>query len=245
MNFSLFVVYTSQTRLYIPLYDSLIDEFSFMVCMFPILNIIAYIIVAWIFDTFFERRRVLWKHKISNIYASIISMIINAPIFAFSYSIYHHYGLHYAYITDKGLQYWVLSIVMYLIFYDTLFYWMHRIAHIRWIYNMGHRFHHSFRPVNAYTAQAVDISDTIFEGVIPMLIPLFIFPMHIFTAYTVMSSILVWSCLTHTVVADYSLGPMFITSADHHVHHQLGHRNKNFAFMFTFWDRVCETRVVT
>ena len=77
-------------------------------------------------------------------------------------------------------------------------------------------------------------------GILPYVVPLFVFPFHIYTVYALNILLMFWATIVHSSL-DWSNNPLFLTTRDHNLHHTYGLKNCNFAAVFTFWDRIFGT----
>ncbi len=136
--------------------------------------------------------------------------------------------------------YWLLSIPLYLLLWDAVFYITHLILHSELVYKYSHANHHAFRPPTAYSGIAIDSIETFFSGLLPYLVPLFILPFHVYTVYAVNIALVGWATWLHSR-SRWPGNWLFIGPRDHNVHHFRGIQNKNFGAIFKLWDRMFGT----
>lgn len=135
--------------------------------------------------------------------------------------------------------------VFYFVATDFLAYWMHRLNHVRWLWDT-HAFHHSAR--NVYWASGMRGSPVHFLllGLPSLLVQVVFSPegpvLGLVMAYGVVHNSLIHSNLR---IPTRLLNWVFVTGESHLVHHSrdLRYGNSNFGFLFTFWDRIFGTWV--
>jgi len=138
-----------------------------------------------------------------------------------------------------------LSIPAMLILHDTLFYWLHRAMHTRWLFNVTHKVHHQSVHPTAFAAYSFHPTEAIGEALIVVAI-LYLIPVHpvaflifqtISTAYNVYGH-----CGREFYperTPSHWLGRWINTSTAHAIHHSTGHYNYGFYSMG--WDRLMKT----
>jgi sterol desaturase/sphingolipid hydroxylase (fatty acid hydroxylase superfamily) len=70
-------------------------------------------------------------------------------------------------LQEYGWAYWVLSIPLYFLLWDGVFYLTHLILHWQPVYAASHFRHHAFRPPVAWSGIAIDPIETVFSGILP------------------------------------------------------------------------------
>ena len=138
------------------------------------------------------------------------------------------------------MVYWLLSIPLYLLLWDMVFYITHLILHWEPVYQLSHRRHHAFRPPVAWSGIAIDPIETIFSGILPYIVPLFFVPFHLHTVYAINIILVGWATMLHSS-CPWAGNWIFIGARDHNVHHARGKINSNFSAIFKIWDRIFGT----
>lgn len=202
---------------------------------------ILYFVSAGFVDRFWSRgvNRSVFRHDVK---LGLISLAFGSPvlqIFAWGAEKYH-YGKLYSHFNGHGWLYWVISIPIYVMLWDAVFYVTHLILHWSYVYRNSHFRHHACRPPVAWSGIAIDPIETIFSGILPYTVPLFILPFHIYTVYALNIGLMFWATLVHSSLP-WNGNAIFMGPRDHNLHHTFGLKNINFAAVFTFWDRMFGT----
>lgn len=134
----------------------------------------------------------------------------------------------------------MLSIPLYLLLWDLVFYLGHLVLHMPFVYRKSHFRHHACRPPVPWSGIAIDPPETMLSGILPYTVPLFFFPFHIWTVYALNIMLMFWATMVHSAYP-WSGSPLFMTPKDHNLHHAFGLKNRNFAAVFTIWDRIFGT----
>jgi sterol desaturase/sphingolipid hydroxylase (fatty acid hydroxylase superfamily) len=170
------------------------------------------------------------------------SLLFGTPViqgFAFLSSKYH-FGFVYQDISERGWLYWLISMPVYVILWDLVFYLTHLVLHLPLVYRKSHFRHHACRPPVAWSGIAIDPLETVLSGILPYTVPLMILPFHIYTVYALNMALLIWATVLHSSCA-WLGNAIWVGTRDHNLHHAYGLRNYNFAAVFTFWDRIFGT----
>ncbi|MEO9969659.1 MAG: sterol desaturase family protein [Hyphomonadaceae bacterium] len=138
-----------------------------------------------------------------------------------------------------------LSVLLFTIGLDTWFYWSHRFMHLPKFYKFFHIEHHRSHSPTPFTAYSFSPSEAV---LVYLFVPVFqlIVPMH-FTAF--IASMLIQTSRNALAHCGYEVFPrgwtripglnIFTTVTHHDLHHERSHGN--YAFYFTFWDKVMGT----
>ena len=86
----------------------------------------------------------------------------------------YHISKMYTDISSHGWLYWALSLPLYVLLWDLVFYVTHLVLHMPLVYRKSHFRHHACRPPVPWSGIAVDPIETILSGMMPYIIPLFI-----------------------------------------------------------------------
>lgn len=144
---------------------------------------------------------------------------------------------------EFGLNYLIITTMLYVILYDALTYWMHRLLHLPWLYQNFHATHHRYFPVTSGSTAASGIVDGLIIGQIPIWGPALI--LHCFnlgisliTLYTTIFIIGIYNLYLHSMNS-YSSTILIMSNVDHLTHHKLV--RCNYSNLFRFWDLICNT----
>lgn len=200
-----------------------------------------YLVSAFIVSRLFPRQvnRNTTRHDIR---LALTSLLVGSPVIQGFALLVEHYHIAplYEKIGSHGWGYWLLSIPVYLLLWDLVFYLGHLLLHVPLVYRKSHFRHHACRPPVAWSGIAIDGIETFLSGIFPYLVPLFFLPFHIYTVYALNIMLMVWAELLHSSL-NWSGNAIFITTKDHNLHHTYGLKNSNFAAIFTIWDRIFGT----
>jgi lathosterol oxidase len=176
-------------------------------------------------------------HQIRNeIIVSVWSLaVMSALTCPFELLMLYGYGHIYHDIADYGMLYLVLSPVLFVIFTDSLIYWIHRILHWKSIYPL-HKLHHKYKETTPWSAFSFHPLDGVAQSIPYHLFPMF-FPMHNVLYAVVLGIVGLWTINIHDRVTLHLWG---VNGAAHHTLHHTKF-NYNFGQYFTFWDRICGT----
>jgi sterol desaturase/sphingolipid hydroxylase (fatty acid hydroxylase superfamily) len=131
---------------------------------------------------------------------------------------------------------------------DTIFYWVHRIMHIPWVFKNIHFKHHQFDSLHGHTFSLNGEYAHWIENLSNDLLPLLAGP-YIFSFWSLVPLELFWVWIVWRQIrsADAHSGYQFIKikhiyqgSAGHIHHHTLQGRKHNFG-SYIFWDYICNT----
>ena len=200
-----------------------------------------YFVFAGLMARYHNRKvpRDIVRHDIK---LGLISLLCGSPMLqAFSLA-HERWGISrvYAGVGDRGWLWWAVSIPLYVLLWDLTFYLTHLILHVPLVFRVSHFRHHKCRPPVPWSGIAIDPIETVFSGILPYIVPLFILPFHIYTVYAVNIALMAWATLVHSSY-DWSGSRVFMTPKDHNLHHHFGLKNCNYAAVFTFWDRIFGT----
>ena len=125
---------------------------------------------------------------------------------------------------------------------DTIFYFMHRLMHTNFLYNYVHYFHHKFRPIDSWISRTSHWVDSNIENV-AFTVPFILVPTYFPLMFILLLFTYVWGCYIHNNKQLFH--NRYINGAHYHnIHHKYGKRNYNFAYYFTFWDKLLNTYLI-
>jgi sterol desaturase/sphingolipid hydroxylase (fatty acid hydroxylase superfamily) len=129
-----------------------------------------------------------------------------------------------------------------MVFYDTWFYWQHRLMHTKWFFRF-HQVHHRSVAVTVWSSESFhwldDATTKVFYTLAAFLTPV---PMAALIAFRIfdMSKSTLGHCGHEFTASFFTRLPLpFMCTTFHDRHHS--HFRVNFAHTFTFWDRLCGT----
>ncbi len=188
----------------------------------------------------------------SNIHRELLQSLRTLIIFSAVIAVLFGYGLLQSsrlyYQINNYPQWWFWASIPVMIFlHDTLFYWLHRVLHVRPLYELFHRPHHDSLYTTAFTSYSFGWGEALFEAMIVTVI-LFIVPAHpmAFIAFQTIST--AFNIYGHCgrdffpeSMSRHWLGRWLNTSSLHAHHHRFA--RGNYSFYFTVWDRLMHTLV--
>ena len=153
--------------------------------------LIRYVVLAGIpFLVFYTWKRKKWLYKkiqpwfpankylVREFFFSVITFIVFTCV---GYLIVrlHNSGhtLIYDKVSEHGVFYFILSIVLMIIMHDTYFYWTHRIMHLKLFFPTFHKIHHLSTNPTPWAAFSFHPLEAIVEaGILPVIV--FLIPVH-------------------------------------------------------------------
>lgn len=130
----------------------------------------------------------------------------------------------------------MFSTVCFLIFTDSLIYWIHRGLHHRSVYKHLHKVHHTWKVPTPYASHAFHAVDGFLQSLPYHLYPFF-FPLNKYVYLALFVFVNIWTVSIHD--GDYRVPAIlkpFVNGSAHHTDHHLFY-NYNYGQFFTFWDK--------
>jgi Delta7-sterol 5-desaturase len=183
------------------------------------------------------RKEVLW---------SIISSMIFAVLSVITFYFFQQgYTQIYVAISERSLSYFILSIPLFLILYETYYYWLHRWMHRPSIFKIVHRVHHQSIEPTVFTSFSFHPIEAVLQFIfIP--IAICIIPIHYYALGIVLMILTVSAVINHAGVEIFPakfirhpLAKWLIGSTHHDLHHK--EFRTNFGLYLTIWDKVMKT----
>lgn len=131
----------------------------------------------------------------------------------------------------------LLDAVLFIVFTDTLIYWIHRGLHSRLLYRPLHKMHHLWKVPTPFASHAFHPVDGFLQS-LPYHVYVFLFPMHKVTYLGMFVFVNLWTVSIHD--GDYRVPAIlkpFINGSAHHMDHHILF-TVNYGQFFTFWDRI-------
>ena len=149
----------------------------------------------------------------------------------------HGHSRVYWTVSEHGVVWMVISVLLYVAFVDTWIYWVHRTLHVDFLYRRLHRYHHQWQVPNSWTSMAFHPVDS-FLFALPVHLFGFAVPLHglLYLGMQILMSL--WSVSSHDRVAIAKW--RWFNYADNHTLHHWFYRC-NYGQFFTFWDRLMGT----
>lgn len=218
-----------------------------------------YLAVAGFYYLFFYvwRNKNYWYHKIqerypkkSDIRREILYSVCTILIFGLviiGIVIASRNGLtkNYPNISDRGIAYYIFSILLMIVVHDTYFYWTHRLMHWKPLFKLAHKVHHLSTNPTPFAAYAFHPLEAFVEiGILPLIA--FTLPYHrsaliIFSLYSLILNVSghLGFELFPKGFASHKLFKWHNTSTHHNMHHRLV--KCNYGLYLNFWDRIMGT----
>lgn len=143
---------------------------------------------------------------------------------------YGYYETH-----EYNLTEFLKNTIIYMLVFDTWFYWTHRLLHNEWLMRKVHCHHHQFMEPTAYGQDAVHPFEAVLQGPMGHFLPTLIAPMHPLTISVIGFLTSIYALLAH----DGRAGDL----NDHMKHHH--YKSCNYAVYWGLWDYICGTRYNT
>ncbi len=147
----------------------------------------------------------------------------------------------------SGIPKDIVSAIIFLFLYDSVYYWWHRVQHNTEFFWRIHRYHHSDEQFGATTFLRQHWIEMIAQTFIVMIPLLIVFKMNHVESWIITSFVSGWSFLTHLDVRFNLYGYSWILTGPqlHRMHHspERSRSNSNFAAYFPIWDIVFGTYI--
>jgi len=207
------------------------------------LTIVSYIVyflfcgtTYWIYFLPKNNNKAMWKYdgeQLANeIWTSIWSGFfmsgMTAPI---EVAVVYGHGRVYDHVSDYGVAYLIFSLLLFIVFTDTLIYWIHRALHWPSLYAI-HKLHHRYQDTTPFSAFSFHPLDGWAQG-LPYHLFVFVFPMHKYLYLGVLFMVGLWTMNIHD---RFTFDWYGVNGAAHHTIHHTKFLY-NYGQYFTFWDR--------
>ncbi|OQV17564.1 Lathosterol oxidase [Hypsibius exemplaris] len=139
--------------------------------------------------------------------------------------------------TKFGRWSMVIYSVSFILFTDSLIYWIHRGLHSKYLYKRLHKTHHKWKIPTPFASHAFNPVDGFVQS-LPYHIYVFLFPMHKWTYLGLFVFVNVWTVSIHD--GNYRVPNFFkpiVNGSAHHMDHHI-YYNYNYGQFFTLWDRI-------
>jgi Delta7-sterol 5-desaturase len=148
-------------------------------------------------------------------------------------------------IDERGIPYFIFTVVFLVFAHDTYFYWGHRFMHLKKVYPIVHLVHHKSINPTPWAAFCFHPLEAMIEAaVVPALV--FVMPIHEFAVILFFCFMTFMNVLGHL---GYELYPKGFTKSkllgwnNTSTHHNMHHSkfNCNYGLYFNFWDKIMGT----
>ncbi len=201
-------------------------------------------------QAFFEKFRIyknmpteaLLRHEVvSSVRTIAIWTVLSLPVV---WLMKNGHVPYYASISDRGVPYYLLTVLGFIVFHDTYFYWTHRLMHHPKVFKLFHAGHHKSLSPSPWAVFSFQSAEAVVQFVV--IFPLLLVPQH-------PSAIVLWNLwmIGFNVLGHlgYELFPRGFTRGaisgqlNTTTHHAMHHKYvvHNFSLYFTFWDRLMGT----
>jgi fatty acid hydroxylase domain-containing protein 2 len=173
------------------------------------------------------------------LFEAVFKMVCVHPIAAyFIYPIFEYFGT-----TMTGPLPSIMTImkdlILCILVLDTMFYWVHRTLHHKWLYKYIHKQHHEFKTNIVLNAEFAHPIEDVFSSLLPFVLPPMILGVHGVT-FTIW---LVWRLFeTQDAHSNYNFPSsryIFFRAADFHAYHH-SHNVGNYGMLY-IWDSLMST----
>lgn len=143
-------------------------------------------------------------------------------------------------VGERGLPYFLLTVVVIAVVHDSYYYFAHRAMHSKLLFRHVHRVHHEFTNPTPFASYAFHPFEAVIElaiiGALLLVMP--IHPLAVATYYVIFTALNIVSHLGFELYPAW-VSRWFITSAHHNLHHTrvVGH----YMLLFNIWDRALGT----
>jgi len=212
---------------------------------------IRYLIAAGIFHLLFlHKRKAATPRRSSDktkqlrreLFWSATSSLIFAVLAVASYYVYQAgWTQIYFDLPRAGTAYFVISVVTYLVLYETYYYWLHRWMHRPGVFKIIHRVHHQSLSTSVFTSFSFHPLEALLQFLfLPVLLVLV--PIHLYALIVVLSIMTLSAVINHAELEVFprwflksKYGRWLINATHHNLHHH--EFGTNYGLIFTWWDR--------
>lgn len=143
-----------------------------------------------------------------------------------------------------GLWYLPVSLIIYMIFQETYYYWIHRWMHIPAIFKIVHKVHHDSKISSPFTAFSFHPFEALLQAVF-LPVVLLIIPIQLYALIFLLFIMSISSVINHLDIELYPASSQgffakWVIGATHHSLHHKQYKY-NFGLYFTFWDVIKKT----
>ena len=144
-----------------------------------------------------------------------------------------------------GWWYLPISLLIFMLFHETYYYWLHRWMHKPSIFKIVHKVHHDSNITSPFTAFSFHPLEGLLQAIF-LPIMLMILPMHYYIIVIQLTIMTLSSVINHLDIEIYPgnfnknfFGRWIIGATHHSLHHK--QFKYNYGLYFTFWDKIKKT----
>jgi sterol desaturase/sphingolipid hydroxylase (fatty acid hydroxylase superfamily) len=177
---------------------------------------------------------------------SALSSLIFAGLSVITFYFYQQgFTQVYTKISDRSILYFIASIALFMILYESYYYWLHRWMHSPSIFKIVHKVHHQSIHPTVFTSFSFHPLEAVLQFIfIP--IAIILIPIHYYALGIVLTIWTISAVVNHAGVeifpknfTRHPIGKWMIGSTHHDLHHK--EFRTNFGLYLTFWDRWMKT----
>ena len=138
----------------LPRHEDSVKKLMLLVVLLSIIIFMRYLLAAWGYQWMIQR---WWRARVTRLTDSVrnsqikkemawsfLSSVVFALLSALCYQAYLlGYTKVYLSVSEQPLWYFMVSPFLFLLTYETYYYWMHRVMHIPFIFKKVHKVHHA------------------------------------------------------------------------------------------------------
>ena len=177
------------------------------------------------------------KLTLSNYVLSNISKYLLVCVHHFNYFIWWNNYI-YTLLTSPTLS--VVSIILYFVIQDFIFYGYHRLMHTKYFFNKYHYIHHQKTIPNSFSSVHLHRLDSNLESFV-LTLPIFIIPLKCTTLYMLLFTTQIWNIIIHESKFRFNI-KYINTPGNHLVHHMYRDRSYNYSYWTTIPDIIFGTK---
>lgn len=172
---------------------------------------------------------------------SLVTIIVFASVtgFLIGFDLIQHTQI-YKDFNQYPVWWFVLSIILALLLFDTFFYWAHRLLHTKLFYPL-HKLHHLSVYPSPFTSYSFFFGESLLDALIVVAI-IFVLPMHplaIFIYQTLSVANIVYGHSSREIMPAAILNSwfgQFLNTASLHAYHHYTEQT-NYSAFFNIWDK--------
>jgi lathosterol oxidase len=164
----------------------------------------------------------------------VVAMVFNVVYATIWMWVIEPYTSFYGYFMTNQytVTHFIISAAVYLLFFDSWFYWTHRLLHVKFLWRHVHYAHHQFLHPTAFAQDAVHPFEAVLQGPMGHHFAAMVYPIH-----PVAHALFGFLTSIYAIAAhDGRAGDL----NDHCKHHT--HKHVNFGLYWGLWDYICGTR---
>jgi Delta7-sterol 5-desaturase len=214
---------------------------------------VRYLVLAWLYRSVLRRLRLRqingklppgqWRSELmwSTLSSAVFSVLTLLTFLAYENGMTRIYTGFY----EHSVSYFLLSVVVMLVLYETYYYWLHRWMHRPSVFRIVHKVHHESLHTSVFTSFSFHPLEAFLQFLfLPLIIC--VMPVHPYAIGLVLMLMTLSAIINHAGVEVFppgfrsnTLGRWLIGATHHDLHHK--EFRTNFGLYFTFWDKWMKT----